>query len=119
MASGIRVLGIASKNYSRRIAHNFFLFRNHSSNSSNPNSLLHKLLNLPNSHIKTTLDHQFPSLPTSLLSSFDFLITSLSPSSIKPNLVITLSFTSFMFHINTIILCGLCYIFQFLTFFLT
>jgi hypothetical protein len=87
MASGgIRVLSIARKSYRAILQHHFF-FRNYSNSSSNSNPLLLKLLQLPNSNIKTTLDHEFPSLPTSLLS-FDFLITSLSPSSQKPNLVI-------------------------------
>ncbi|KAI5394077.1 pentatricopeptide repeat-containing protein At2g30780 isoform X3 [Lathyrus oleraceus] len=88
MAFRIRVSCIARKSY-RRTPHNFF-FRQHSNSSStsNSNPLLLKLLHLPDSRIKTTLDHEFPSLPTSLLS-LDFLITSLSPSSSqKQNLVL-------------------------------
>jgi hypothetical protein len=88
MASGIRVLSIARKSYRTILQHHFF-FRNHTNSSSNSNPLLLKLHQLPNSNIKTTLDHEFPSLPTSLIS-FHFLVTSLSPSSQKPNLVITI-----------------------------
>ncbi|XP_045810944.1 pentatricopeptide repeat-containing protein At2g30780-like [Trifolium pratense] len=89
MASGIRVLSIARKSYRAILPHNFFFFfrQQHSNSTSSSNPLLLKLLQLPNSYIKTTLDHEFPSLPTSLLS-FDFLITTLSPSSLKPNLVL-------------------------------
>lgn len=95
MAIRIRVSSIARNCY-RRTPHIFspnsqnFFSHQHSnaSSTSNSNPLLLKLLHLPNSRIKTTLDHEFPSLPTSLLS-LDSLITSLSPSSQKPILVIT------------------------------
>ncbi|KAG4954202.1 hypothetical protein AAZX31_14G128000 [Glycine max] len=51
-----------------------------SNSHSNSNPLLLKLLQVPNSHIKTTLDQEMASLQSSQ-RSWDFLITSLSPSS--------------------------------------
>jgi len=47
---------------------------------SNSNPLLLKLLQVPTSHIKTTLDQEMPSLQNSH-PSWDFLVTSLSSSS--------------------------------------
>ncbi|XP_020232692.1 pentatricopeptide repeat-containing protein At5g65560 [Cajanus cajan] len=52
----------------------------YSISNSNLNSLLHKLLHVPNSHIKTTLDQEMASIQSSQ-PCWDFLVTSLSPSS--------------------------------------
>ncbi|KAK7384905.1 hypothetical protein VNO78_30608 [Psophocarpus tetragonolobus] len=56
--------------------------KSHSNSNSNSNSnpLLLKLLQVPNSRIKTTLDQEMPLLENSQ-PSWDFLVTSLSPSS--------------------------------------
>ncbi|CAL5206463.1 unnamed protein product [Lathyrus oleraceus] len=95
MAMTITVSYIARKSY-RRTPHIFspnphnFFFHQHSNSSStsNLNPFLLKLLHLPDSNMKTMLNHEFPSLPTSLLS-LDFLITFLSSSfSQKQNLVL-------------------------------
>ncbi|TKY58272.1 Rf1 protein [Spatholobus suberectus] len=57
-----------------------FCKRAQSHSNSNSNSLLLKLLQVPNSRIKTTLDQEMASLQRSQ-PSWDFLVTSLSPSS--------------------------------------
>lgn len=69
-----------------------------SNSHSNSNPLLLKLLQVPNSHIKTTLDQEMASLQSSQ-RSWDFLITSLSPSSSdKARLVLVLIFSVSVFR---------------------
>jgi len=96
MTLAVRALRALRK--SRRGMPHFFpnphrsCFIKHAHSDSNP--LLLKLLQVPTSHIKTTLDKEMPYLQSSHLS-WDFLVISLSPSSSdKARLVLRLLFYS-------------------------
>ena len=97
MAFAVRALRAVRKNC-RGMPHRS-CFCKHAHSNSNSNPLLFKLLQVPTSRIKTTLDQEMPSLQSSH-PSWDFLVTSLFPSSSdKARLVLILIFySSFPFH---------------------
>ncbi|ESW33543.1 hypothetical protein PHAVU_001G078800 [Phaseolus vulgaris] len=78
MAFAVRALRAVRKNC-RGMPHRS-CFCKHAHSNSNSNPLLFKLLQVPTSRIKTTLDQEMPSLQSSH-PSWDFLVTSLFPSS--------------------------------------
>ncbi|XP_061336529.1 pentatricopeptide repeat-containing protein At5g61400-like [Gastrolobium bilobum] len=82
MALAIRVLWTVRKSCIGKLHplpnSQHFFYCKHSNSNSNP--LLLKLLQVPNSRIKTTLDHEVSSFQSSQLS-WEFIVTSLSPSS--------------------------------------
>ncbi|XP_027332689.1 pentatricopeptide repeat-containing protein At1g62670, mitochondrial-like [Abrus precatorius] len=85
MALGFRVLWTVRKSYRGRLQlpnphHSCFSKHSHSNSNSNADPFLLKLLQVPNSRIKTTLDQEMPSILSSQLS-WDSLVSSLSRSS--------------------------------------